>query len=60
LRTNNFFSQENIKSHQSTHIETKEVTKEVKSLADSIISSAEARGARPVKKSFVEEVRFII
>jgi chromosome segregation ATPase len=51
--------QENIKAQQSSNsnsIEAKEVTKEVKSLADSIISSAEARGARPIKKSFVEEV----
>jgi hypothetical protein len=32
------------------------VTREVKSLADSIISNAESNGYIPVKRSFVEEV----
>jgi hypothetical protein len=41
---------------QKSYDDQKMGTREVKSLADSIISNAETNGYIPIKRSFVEEV----
>lgn len=43
-------------SIQTQNFENREPKREIKSLADSIISNAENNGFVPIKKSFVEEV----